>query len=250
MNDDTALPGELPARTVPRRPLTFATSGYWFAAFFLVTLFAFWPTYFSKLPARMDVYTHVHAVLMTAWFGLLVAQPFLIRRERRVWHRRLGRTSFVLVPLIAVTWVLLIHARASAMPEAVFEREGKFFYLPFVSSFLFIASWVMAILRRRVPGLHARYMVCTAFAAIDAVLARLLFFNLPPFSNPFVYQWVGFGVTDLVIGLLFLADRGPHRRAFAHMFVLFTLMHALWFTAAQGAAWLALVRWFRALPLT
>lgn len=236
--------------TPSARPLTLQNSGYWFVAFLLLTLFAFWPSYVSKLPARMDLYTHAHAVLMTLWFGLLIAQPFLVRRGLRVWHRRLGRVSYVLVPLIAITWVQLVHVRANAMPAELFEREGKFFYLPFVSGVLFVAAWGMAILRRRTPPLHARYMVCTAFAVVDAVVARLLFFNFPPLPDPLLYQWIGFGLTNVLIAILLLIDRGPHRRAFVHMLVLFAAMHAFWFTGGQTRAWLDVVRWFRDLPLT
>lgn len=232
------------------RPLTMLSSGYWCAALFLVTLLAFWPSYFSKLPAAMDAYTHVHAVLMTLWFALLIAQPFLIRRGRRPWHRILGRSSWVLVPAIAVSWVLLTHLRARAMPDELFAREGKFFYLPFVSAVLFLAAWGMAMAKRRTPALHARYMVCTAFAVIDAVTSRLLFFYFEPFANPLMYQVVGFGLTNLMIAALFVIDRGPNRRAFAHMLVLFASLHALWFTAGQTKAWLAAVAWFRELPFT
>ncbi len=246
----TSLPRGVSARVPPERPLTLQTSGYWFAGFFLITLAAFWPSYFAKLPARMDLFTHVHALLMTLWFALLIAQPFLIRRGQRVWHRALGRVSYVLVPIIAITWTLLVHVRARAMPDDVFSKEGKYFYLPFVSSVLFLAAWGMAILRKRTPPLHARYMVCTALAVIDAVAARLAFNNFPPLPNPLYYQAIGFGLTETVLVVLLLLDRGPHRRAFAHMLVLFAALHAFWFTGGQTAVWLDFVRWFRSLPLT
>lgn len=246
----TSLPREVPVRRTAARPLTLQRSGYWFAGFLVVTLFAFWPTYFSKLPARMDIYTHLHAVFMTMWFGLLIAQPFLIRREGRKLHRFLGRFSYFLVPLIVITWIQLVHVRTAAMPDDLFEKEGKFVYLPFVSAVLFLAAYGMAIIRRRTTPLHARYMVCTAFAVVDAVTARLLFFNLPPFENPLIYQVIGFGLSDALVAVMLLIDRGPHRKAFAHMLVLYVTLHGFWFIGGQTDAWLEVVRWFRALPLT
>ena len=232
------------------RPLTLHTSGYWFAAFLVASIAAFWPSYFGRLPARLDVLTHAHAALMTIWLSMLIAQPFLIRRERRPLHRLIGRASYLLVPLITVSWVLLTHLRAAAMPRDVFEAEGQFFYLPFVSALLFVASWGLAIWRRRSPPLHARYMVGTALAAVDAVTARLLGFNAPPFEDPMTYQYIGFGVTDAVLVTLWAFDRGPHRRAFLHLLAIFVPLHLFWFTGAQTAAWLDVVRWFRGLPLT
>ncbi len=230
--------------------LTLQASGYWFAVLLVLSLIAFWPSYFGRLPAPVDVLTHVHAALMTIWLCLLIAQPFLIRRDRRPLHRLLGRTSYVLVPTIAVSWVLLTHLRASAMPDDVFEREGHFFYLPFVSAVLFVVSWGLAIWRRRTPPLHARYMVGTALAAIDAVTARLAGFNLPPFENPLNYQVIGFGLTNALLIGLWLIDRGPYRRAFLHLLLVFAPLHVFWFTGAQSAQWLAVVAWFRSLPLT
>jgi hypothetical protein len=243
----TASPGEV---SRPRRPLTLQNSGWYAAAMLALTLFAFWPTYIRRLPARLDLYTHVHAALMTTWFVMLIVQPFLIRRDLRAWHRRLGRLSYVLVPAIVVSWVLLTHLRARSMPEELFGREGKFFYLPFVASVLFLSAYGMAILRRRVTPLHARYMVCTALSAGDAVLSRIVFVHFPPLTNPLAYQVIGFGVTDLVLAILLLIDRGPYRRAFTHMFGVFVTLHLVWFTAGQTSAWLAVVRWFRSLPLT
>lgn len=231
------------------RPLTLHTSGYWFAAFLVMTVVAFWPSYFGRLPARLDVLTHAHAALMTIWLGMLIAQPFLIRRNRRPIHRLIGRTSYALVPLIVVVWVLLTHLRAASMPDDVFERDGNFFYLPFVAAVLFVISWGLAIWRRRSPPLHARYMVGTALAAVDAVAARLLAFNFPPFADPLTYQVIGFGVTNAVLIVLWLIDRGPYRRAFLHLLLIFAPLHLFWFTGAQSAAWLEVVRWFRALPL-
>jgi hypothetical protein len=136
------------------------------------------------------------------------------------------------------------------MPADVFEREGQFFYLPFVSALLFVASWNLAIWRRHTPPLHARYLAGTALAAVDAVAARLLAFNAPAFTDPPMYQAIGFGVANALLVLLWSIDRGPHRRAFAHLLLLFAPLHALWFTGAQASWWLEIVRWFRALPLT
>ncbi len=231
------------------RPLTLQTSGYWFAAFLAITVAAFWPSYFGRLPVRIDLLTHAHAALMTIWLGMLVAQPFLIRRHRRPLHRLIGRTSYVLVPTIVVVWTLLTHLRASVMPADVFEREGAFFYLPFVSSVLFVASWSLAIWHRHTPPLHARYMLGTALAALDAVAARLLAFNAPPL-HPMMYEAVGFGITNAALLVLWAVDRGAHRRAFLHLLAIFVPLHLFWFSGAQTTWWLEIVRWFRALPLT
>ena len=232
------------------RVLTLQTSGYWFIGFLIATLAAFWPSYLSKLPARMDVYTHVHAALMTVWCGLLIAQPFLIRGDRRAWHRRLGRVSYVLMPVLVASWMLLIHVRAAAMGDEQFAAEGHAFYVPLAAAIQFVGAWTMAMLRRRTPPLHARYMVCTGVSAIDALVARLIFFNLPPLPHLLLYQAIGFTIADGILLTLYVVDRSPYRRAFLHMLLFFLPVHLFFFTGVQTSAWLDVVRWFRSLPLT
>jgi hypothetical protein len=228
------------------------TSSFWFIGLSGAALFAFWPMYLSKLPLGGDRYTHLHAILMTIWLGLLIVQPYLIRTGRRRLHRALGAASYLLVPLILVASTQLTHFRARAMDEAVFRAEGRFFYLPLAMVTVFAIAWGLAMLWRRTPALHARYMVCTGLTLIDPVVARIAFFYFPPLASPLHYQLLGFGLTDLVLLALIVKERGQRqgRAAFPLMLAIFATVHVLWFTAAQTPGWWAFVRWFRELPLT
>jgi uncharacterized membrane protein YozB (DUF420 family) len=230
----------------------FRSSSYWFAAMAGLSLVAFWPMYLSKLPHGSDRYTHLHALLMTAWLGLLIVQPLLIRRGQRALHRALGAVSYVLVPAIVVASILLTHLRARKMDEAAFVAEGRFFYLPLSAVVLFAIAWLLAIAYRRQPALHARFMVCTGLTLIDPLVARIAFFHFPPLPSPLLYQAIGYGLTDLVLLVLIVRERHQRqgRGAFPVMLAVFATAHLLWFTAAQTPGWLAVVRWFRDLPLT
>ncbi len=229
----------------------FRTSGYFFAGLFGAALVAFWPSYLSKLPAG-DVYVHLHAVLMTLWCGLLIAQPLLIRGGRRPLHRALGRASYALVPPIVVASLLLANSRLRALDEEAFAREGRFVYLPLAAIALFLASYVLAMVYRRRPALHARYMIATGLTLIDPVVARLLFFYFPPLSHDLHYQAIGYGLTLLVLALLIWRERGERagRAAFPVAFALFALVYGLWFTLGQTPLWQAAASWYRGLPLT
>ena len=83
------------------RPLNFSRSGPYFAAFFLVALIAFWPTYLSQAFGSSTSYTHLHAVSASLWMLMLIAQPLAIRTKRLVLHRVLGRAHPHGVP---TTW--------------------------------------------------------------------------------------------------------------------------------------------------
>jgi hypothetical protein len=194
---------------------------------------------------------HVHTALMICWMLLLVAQPFLIKMHRVDLHRRVGRAAFVLVPLAVVAAILLAHSRFTAIPAAGFSAAAGFLYLPLAATFLFAVTGALGLALRKTPVLHARFMVCTSLALIDPVVARILGHRFPPLENDLHYALIGYGITDLALLALVLADRQPGGRAvFVTMLVVFGTVHAGYFTLAQTGAWLGLAQAFTALPLT
>lgn len=225
--------------------------GYWFAALLAMAVFAFWPSYFSR-PSAATAYMHVHVVVMALWMALLVIQPFLIRARRNALHRRLGKSAFLLAPLAVVTALLLAHSRLAPLGAAELAEVAPFVYLPLQAAGLFGLTAGLALLHRKSPALHARYMICTSLTLIDPVVARILGFRLPALANDLHYALIGFAITDAILLALLLSNvrAGPGRTVFATMLVVFGLVHAGYFTLAQTDAWSSFVVAFRALPLT
>lgn len=233
-----------------RRSIDLARSGPYFAAMLLVALVAFWPSYLSKLGAN-SAYTHLHALLATAWILMLIAQPTLISRRRRDWHRALGRVSYGLAPLVVISIVLLAHSRIAGLAGEAFAAQTYVLYLQISLVALFALSYTLAVLTRRNMALHARFMICTGFTLIDPVVIRLMVWaDSAPGWN---YQWFTFGLTDLVIVSLIWLERDARRGRWVWpvmlpAFVLFQLPAVLQMTNASW--WQAFSRWFAALTLT
>lgn len=230
----------------------FHNSGFYFLALLAAAIAAFWPKYLSQAKGSIDATTHLHAFSMLAWSALLIAQPFLIRARLRPAHRALGVLSYAVAALVMISSLLLAHLRFKSMSALVFLAEARNLYLPVSTVVLFGIAYGMGLYYRRVPSLHAAFMVCTALTLIDPILGRILFFYFPPLANDLYYQAITFGVTDLILLGLILARRAepPSRWALATMLKIFLPAHALWFTLAQSAAWMPFARWFRSLPLT
>jgi hypothetical protein len=246
--------GSLPAKAkakIAARPLNFSQSGPYFAALFVLALIAYWNSYLSQILSASN-YTHFHASLAALWILTLVAQPMLIRAKRLAWHRVLGELSYILAPLIVVSIVLLAHSRIKGLTGEAYAIQTYILYLQVSLTVLFGLSYVLAIAKRDKVALHARFMVCTAFTLIDPIVIRLMFWmgSRTPSWN---YQWVTFGLTDLVIvALIYLERRSTSgRKVFPVMLLVFVLAQ---FPALLGltntAIWQSFARWFAALPLT
>lgn len=233
----------VPAAALLRRSALYLT--------LLVPLIAvgFWPSYFARALDEPQWRIHAHGALMFSWVALLLAQAFLVRANRRPLHRRLGRVSFVLVPLIVLSSLSVAHWRFNHPANDPFDTLAYFLYVQVALLAQFVVAWSLAMANRAQPLVHARYMLCTALAIVDPIVARLLF-------TWFAIDWpqaqvVTFALVDGVLLLLMardIANRFP-RPVFPRMLALFLVAQAPTFFVYDTAGWKSFVAAFAALPL-
>jgi hypothetical protein len=233
------------------RPFDAARVWVYFGALFVISFLAFWPSYFSPGIATSSRYTHFHAATAALWMSLLIIQPWLIRTYRFEVHRAIGRVSYVLVPVLLLSIILLANFRIRTVDHANYPIQTYVLYLQFFLGVLFAVSFFCAMIYRRDAEIHARFMVCTGLTLIDPVFARIVFWIHSPSAE--YHQWLTFGLTDLVFLILIWSDRHNTRsrwvfRLMLGAFVLGQLPALLWFT--NGETWQAIARWFQSIPLT
>ena len=211
---------------------------------------AFWPGYLSKLGAA-NRYTHVHAALGTGWLLLLVAQPLLIRASLRSWHRVLGRIGVLVGATFFVSGILVAHHSVARLDAEAFAREGVFVYLPLAMAAIFAVALALAVVWRRTPALHGRFMAATALPLLDPLFARLLFRYAPPLPDESLYQVPAFALSTAILATLYasLPATVRDRPTFACFALGATAIFAGYFVVPSTSAWQAFATWFRALPI-
>jgi len=218
----------------------------------LLASVAFWPLYLSKSWSGIDRYTHAHALVGTLWLFVLIAQPLLILRGYRTAHRITGRMSLWVAFAFVVSGFLLTHFRVSRMPQAAFEKEGIYIYLPLAVTLLFAAACVLGFHWRRSTAVHSRFMASTAILLIDPVLARIMFIYLPPLPSVTLYQGITFTLMLVIMGLLVwsLPPLAKGRNWYRNYCLCSMVVLALYFIVPYTGAWSAFAQWFRDIPLT
>jgi hypothetical protein len=147
----------------------FHRAGYAFIALVLLVIAGFWRSYFGTL-GTAPAWFHIHAILMLAWLALLVIQPLLVRKHRLEWHRRLGRTSYIVFPLLVVSVLVMLHHGLQRFPDS-----GFIDIISVVRDLVvMIAAYAIAIVYRRDYAIHARAMTMTGIACIEPALGRLV----------------------------------------------------------------------------
>ncbi len=229
--------------------MLFQRSGYYFIVLLFLVLIGFWESYFSKLFSGINGYKHFHAITMLLWIGMLITQAFLIKYNKRSLHKCIGKFSYGLVPVLVIALILLAHSQITVHDFGITYARLYILFLQLSLLAIFIISYVLAIIYRKSPSHHARYMICTSLTLIDPAVARIPL-NIPPL--PFDYQVLTFALTDLILLILIFMERNQKhgREVFPIMLALFLTFQGLNLTSTDNIIWDNFSMWFAKLPLT
>jgi len=180
---------------------------------------------------------------------MLITQAFLIRHKKYSLHKLIGRFSYALVPILVISLVLLAHSQITIYDFGITSTRLYILFLQFSLLCIFITAYVLAVIYRKTPYIHARYMICTSLTLIDPAVARIPL-NIPPL--PFDYQVITFTLTDLILLVLIYMERNQirGRHVFPIMLVLFLGLQGINLTLTDSIIWNDFSLWFANLPLT
>jgi hypothetical protein len=242
-------------------PGLYRFSAGFFVVFLALTVWAFWPSYFSRLFEQPNVWFHAHGIVLSLWLGMLVVQAQLIRTHRRPWHRLFGKLSYALAPAVVVITTVFVHQRISPGLAGVPVLPPVALYflaLTLLSLVAFAVFYALAIARRKDPQAHARWMLCTVFPLVTPVTDRLIGAHLtqlvrlvPRIDGSPILPVVGFAAADLVLLALAWWDWRSNGRRDVCPVALAVLLayHAGTLTLHRVPAWNAFCVWFLNLPL-
>jgi len=192
----------------------------------------FYQTYTSQFPHFKDatVLIHIHGALLMTWMLLLIAQPLLIHSGKTNLHRTIGKVAWVLGPLIIISLFLIGRGGYIRGLEAnVSAHEMRAFIVLDMRGFLsFAAFWSLAMLTRKLPDSHMRYMIATGILAIGPGIGRGLIHSFG------LSVWDALTITDVldlvIVGLLLGIDvyKKKNYKPFLTVFLVLLTGSVLW----------------------
>jgi hypothetical protein len=224
---------------------------FYFLAILLLSILVFGTQYILRISAGGTGYMPLaafHAVTTGLWCVLLVAQGFLVRRDRLDMHGSLGKVSYLLAPVVAfsIFWLSLDVLKYDGIQE-------DSLYILSVRAFLFIffvAFLMFALFNKRRPDVHARWMICSAAILLDPILSRISAFLHPvPWTTGF-HQIVAFTVMNLLVGVLAVADwRQGRKDVFPKALTLMLGGQIAALMLWDTTAFRSFAEWFKTIPL-
>lgn len=211
-----------------------------FGFILLIVFVGFYRSYFSGFPNFPNIKTihHVHGIFFLLWLVLLFIQPVLISKGMIDLHRKLGKLSYVLVPLI------LLSAHFVARNQYLGELQAGSRHsavagqiLPFMEMLVFCSLYLLAIVNRHQTEKHMRYMILTSLIFIVPGMGRILIGMLRfPFTTGIFCAYL---LGDLILAGLIIGDvlnKRPYR-AYLVGGAIMLISQILWYTIPETALW-------------
>jgi hypothetical protein len=144
--------------------------GYVFLLLIPLTIVGFFKTYIVQFPTFENVkytFLHFHAAIAMVWVMLIIVQPFLISYKKFTWHRKLGVLSYIVFPLLILSFVPTVFNNLNSdTPKNAFFAIGD--------GLLLIVFYCLAINYRKKSSLHMRYMIAATMVLLGPTIGRIL----------------------------------------------------------------------------
>jgi len=219
-------------------------TAYLFPIMLGLVVLGFWLSYFTVLQS-IRLTLHIHGLLMLAWMGVLIAQGVLVRTGRMTWHRRVGKASYVVAPLIVLFGFVVMRESLGGPGSEHSPQALQTLTLSVFAILQFGLPYGLAIYFRRDTQLHARFMISTGLALMSAGTIRIFRDLVPGISGLPVAANANFIFLEVFTVALILNDfrLGRIRVPFVLLLGLFVSQHVLFWTAADMGWWQTLARW-------
>lgn len=236
----------------------FRNSYLFFISFFAMTLWAFWSSYYNRLSGSNPLIIHFHGIAMTLWCLMLISQALLIRFNQFRIHRISGKLSYALVPAIIISGFSLAHHTINDI-DPVYDYYYYLVALMFNAIVAFALIYGLAIIYRKKPELHARFMISTVFPLFTPVTDRIIYKNFdslvdlaPTLNGVPMVPLFGFLTADLILIGLLLWDWFSNRKvgAFLSALLIVLIYQVSVLAFYKFGFWKTFGDWIMAVPLS
>jgi hypothetical protein len=214
--------------------------------FTLLGFRSYW-TGFSEAPLRW----HLHGISATAWYIILIVQPWLYHHRPIQIHRKVGMLGLLLAGFVTASALGVIRGNLTQPEQSpLFEVRYSLSLLDFIFIAGFLLSVAAAVWNAKNTQVHARWMISSVFWVLSPATTRLSFLPLgmiyqsKEFSD-FPFLWVDVLAWNqvlvfLIVAFLMIQDYRKEKKIYlSYALVAIVQLSCIWVVfALKDAEWL------------
>ncbi|SDC89931.1 hypothetical protein SAMN04487894_104356 [Niabella drilacis] len=146
-----------------------------FTAVAVISLSGFFFTYLRFFPDfdRFRVVIHIHFMAFICWFLLLVIQPVLIRKRQYLLHRKLGKLSWLLAPVLVVTILLLVKDKVQRELDVSAGAAAMTAFIGLLDVVSFSVCYSVAMINRHNVRWHVAFIIGATLIVFNPGMSRV-----------------------------------------------------------------------------
>lgn len=203
-----------------------------------LSLAGFYQSYLSHFPMFLDFkeLIHIHFFAFCCWFALILIQPILIRKKQYELHKKLGRLSYFLIPILVITIVFLRLGKLSEEVADSLQSASMNAFITFADILSLSGFYLIAVINSKNIRWHVAFILATSLVILNPGLARLLNIIKPDLGMsvifvPFIFTMVIFLYEK------FKCKRPILKSPYFAIFMLWLLEIILLFTVPGTSIW-------------
>ncbi|PKP17823.1 MAG: hypothetical protein CVU07_03305 [Bacteroidetes bacterium HGW-Bacteroidetes-23] len=206
-----------------------------------ITLIGFFKPYLGKFPSfeSVPLITHLHFVAFLSWFVVLIWQPILIRQKKFETHRKVGRLTYFLVPILVVTIIGIVYHQLSFFVPG---ESNESVYINMLGGSLsgtsFVIYYIIAMINTKNTRQHIAFVIASSLVLLNPGLSRMVALIsdketglLAMITTPFIV------LLFILLYEKFRLKKNILKSPYALIFLLFALELILFINISQSEFW-------------
>lgn len=142
----------------------------------VISLAGFFNSYIKHLPetGKFPILIHIHFIVFLSWFAMLIAQPILIRQKKYGPHRKIGRLSYFLAPVLVITILWVVKNQTIRKMEASESDAAVTMLIGLLDAVTFSTYYIIAMINKRNLRWHVAFLIAASLIILNPGMSRLL----------------------------------------------------------------------------
>ena len=149
---------------------------YFFVFVVLISLAGFFNSYLKFFPefSKFPFIIHIHFLAFVAWFILLIIQPILQKRKKVNLHRKVGKLSFFLAPVLVLTIMILANNQIRREIVMLENNAAITAFIALIDIVSFSLFFIIAMTKSKNMRWHVAFLIAATLVVLNPGLSRLL----------------------------------------------------------------------------